>query len=209
MRRRYVGCYGSLLAVFLILGGCTAGYFRSTQREPEIPIKKLFQNQQEVLPPGWTFSGIDASDIQTNTDFSFARWAVGVNYYREFGLVSISEEVHVFWNSFAARVILSPSPSSVYAGEGYIPAGWTYRPPHADRFEFGCNGGDGVAKPEGCSLILRYAEYTIVIGTPIADYMTLDDLQRLLEVIDREMTDFLQHSTLRPGPRRVPRSLDE
>ncbi len=52
-------------------------------------------------------------------------------------------------------------------------------------------------------------EYIIVLSTPIADYMTLEDLKRLLEVIDREMADFLQHSTLHPGPRKVPTSLDE
>jgi len=39
--------------------------------------------------------------------------------------------------------------------------------------------------------------------------MTLDDLRRILEVIDREMATYLQNSTLRPGPREVPSSLDE
>ena len=42
----------------------------------------------------------------------------------------------------------------------------------------------------------------------MADYMTLDDLQRVLEVIDKEMTRHLKNSTLRPGPRPVPTALD-
>jgi len=189
-------------------------YYQSTEREPEIPINQFLRRQLEALPPGWSSQGVDVSDIETDTDFTWARWAIASGFQYKATLETyrrdrIFEEIHVFWNSFAARLILSPSPSSVDAGEGYIPKGWIYRPPHANRFEFGCDGGDGVIQPEWCSMILRYEEYVIIISTPIADYMTLNDLKRMLEVIDQEMATYLQNSTLRPGPRVVPTSLDE
>ncbi len=216
MRRWWrAGCAGCLLVVLLgglILGGCAARFFQSTQREPELPVNRFLRKQLEVLPPGWSFSKVDAKDISTDSDFTWARWAVWTGFEYKASLETsrrnlISEEIHVFRSPFMAKITLSPSPSSVYAGEGYTPEGWAYRPPHANRFEFGCEGGDGVAQPERCSLILRYEEYVIVLSTPIADYMTLEDLKRVLEVIDREMADFLQHSTLQPGPRKVPESL--
>jgi hypothetical protein len=211
-RSGYAGCLLVALLCLLILCGCTACFFYSTQREPEIPVNYLLRKQLEALPPGWSLARgrIDASDIWTDTDFTWARWAVNTNFnYKENPQIFISEEIHVFRSSFMARVTLSPSPRSIYAGEGYIPEGWSYRPPHANRFEFGCEGGDGVAQPERCSVLLRYKEYVIVIFTPIADYMTLGDLKRILELIDQEMATYLQNSTLRPGPREVPSSLDE
>ena len=191
-----------------------ARYYQSTQREPELPVNQFLRKQFEALPPGWTFHKVDTSNIWTDTDFTWARWAIASGFrYKKVTLETyrrdqISEEIHIFWNSFAAKVNSRPSPLSVNAGKGYVPKGWVYHPPNADQFEFGCEGGDGVAQPEWCSLILRYEEYVIVLSTPIADYMTLEDLRRLLEVIDREMADFLQHSTLHPGPRKVPKSLD-
>lgn len=209
------GCVGCLIVVLLsilALGGCAARFFQSTQREPELPVQQLLHQEFEAFPSGWT---LGKSDIVTDTDFTWARWAVFVNFnYKDGlrvaeGLRFAGEEIHVFDNSFAARVISHPSPPSLSAGKGYTPKGWTYRPPHAERFEFGCSGGDGFAQPDGCSFILRYAEYIIVFSTPIGTYMTLDDLRRILEVIDQEMTHHLENSILGPGPRPVPTALDE
>jgi len=201
-----IGCLSVVLLSMLALGGCAARFFQSTQREPELPVRQLLHRQLEAFPPGWT---LGKADIWTDTDFTWARWAVAVNFWYKDDQIFAGEEVHIFRSSFAARITLSPSPPSVSAGKGYVPKGWTYRPPHADRFEFGCKGGDGVSQPEGCSLILRYEEYIVVFATPIGSYMALDDLRRILEVIDREMFDYLESSTLHPGPRSVPTTLDE
>jgi hypothetical protein len=200
-----VGCFAVALISILALGGCAARFLQSTWREPELPVEQFLQKQLEVLPPGWT---LGKSQIETDTDFTWARWVVTANFRYKKGLHSAGEEIHVFSNSLAARIILRPSPPSVSAGKGYIPRGWTYRPPHANRFEFGCSGGDGLSQPEGCSLILRYEEYIVVFATPIGSHMTLDDLQRVLQAIDTEMSDYLERSTLRPGPRLVPARWD-
>lgn len=207
------GCVGCLLLFLLVglgVGGCTVRFFQTMQREPELVVEQFLYKQLEALPPDWTPAWAPGELlIWTDTDFTWASWAIATGFNYKRGLKYIHEEIHVFRNSFAARIISYPSPSSLSAGEGYIPKGWTYRPPHADRFEFGCRGGDGVSQPEGCSLILRYEEYIIVFSTPIGSYMTLDDLRRVLEVIDQEMSNHLKNSNLRPGPRPVPTALDQ
>jgi len=203
-RWQHIGCFLAMLLGCLGLGGCAVRFFQSTRREPELSVQQLLHKQLEVFPPGWT---LDGAEIWTDTDFTWARWAVAAHFGYEGDFVS--EEVHIFRNPLVARIITRPSPPSLAARKGYIPEGWTYRPPHADRFEFGCSGGEGVSQPKWCSLILRYEEYIIVLGAPIGDHLTLSDLQRILEVIDKEMNDYLQHSTLCPGLRSVPASLDE
>ncbi len=203
------GCAGCLLVVLLsglALGGCATCFFQTTQREPELPVKRLLRKQLEAMPPGWS---LGKADIWTDTDFTWASWAVAVNFRYKNERIFLREEIHIFSNPFAARIILRPSPPSVNAGKGYIPNGWAYRPSHADQFEFGCGGGDSVSQPEGCSLILRYEEYIIIFGTPIGSYMTLDDLKRVLEATDQEMSSYLETSTLRSGPRVAPTTLDE
>ncbi len=221
-----VGCLFVLLLGILALGGCIAGIFYSTQREPELPIRQFLQRQIETFPSGWY---VEESDIVIWTaaddphgKFTNAPWAVAADFWYKDGvriskgLATAHEQIFVYKSSFDARTVSYPSEywatyweGWITSGAGYIPQGWSYRPPHADRFEFKCWGGDGIAKPELCSFILRYEEYIIVFDTPIADYMTLDNLQRILEVIDHEMTNHLENSTLRPGPRSVPTALDE
>lgn len=209
-----IGCLSVILLGILALGGCTGLFFHSTQREPELPIRQFMQKQLEAFPPDWTVVvGGDMDYIYTDSDFTWASWAVSAGFWYKDdvrispGIAAAHEEIHVFRSAFMAHITPYPSPFSLSAAEGYIPQGWTYRPPHADRFEFGCEGGDGIAQPEWCGFILRYEEYIIVFSTPIADYMTLEDLQRIMEVIDREMADYLKTSTLRLGPRKVPMAI--
>lgn len=205
-----IGCLSVILLGILTLGGCTVLFFQSTQREPELPIRQFLRKQLTAFPPAWV---LDSISIQTDTDFTWASWAVTAGFWYKDGvrispgITSAGEEIHIFRSSFMARITPHPSPSSLSAAEGYIPQGWNYRPLHADRFEFGCSGGDGIAQPEACGFIVRYEEYIIVFSTPIASYMTLEDLQRIIEVIDREMADYLKRSTLRPGPRLVPTAI--
>ena len=111
-----VGCGFVLLLSGILLGGCAARYYQSTQREPELPINQFLRKQFEVLPPGWTFHKVDASNIWTDTDFTWARWAVASGFRYKVTLEThrrnqISEEIHVFWNPFAAKVNSRPSPS--------------------------------------------------------------------------------------------------
>lgn len=209
-----LGCLIVALSGLLTLGGCIVLFFQSTQREPELPIRQFMQKQLEAFPPDWTVViGGDIDYIYTDSDITWASWAVSATFWYKDGvrispgIASAHEEIHVFRSAFMARITSYPSPSSLSVAEGYIPQGWSYRPPHADRFEFGCRGGNGRAQPEWCGFIVRYEEYIIVFDTPIASYMTLEDLQRIMGVIDREMTDYLKRSTLRPGPRLVPTAI--
>lgn len=225
-RMASMGCLIATLFGILALGSCVASIVYSTQREPELPIRQFLQKQLEAFPPTWYLEESDLVIWRAADDphgkFTNAPWAVAADFWYKDGvriskgLATAHEQIFIYKSSFDARTVSYPSEywatyweGWITSGQGYIPQGWSYRPPHANRFELRCWGGDGIAKPELCSFVLRYEEYIIVFDTPIADHMTLEDLQRIMEVIDREMADFLANSTLRPGPRQVPTSLDE
>lgn len=210
----------------------------STQREPELPIRLFLRKQIDAFPANWH---LEENDIELWTSaadpygkFTNAPWAVAVDFWYKPSSVRISkglamahEDIFVYKSTFSAQSI--PYPSELWAtywgdwlasgnpilsySPGYIPRGWSYRPPHANRFEFRCWGGDSIAKPELCSFILGYEEYIIAFATDMVrdltreDVMTLKDLQQIMEVIDREMADYLKSSTLRPGPRLVPTAI--
>jgi len=233
-----IGCLGIILLGILILGGCIVGRSYSTQREPELPIRQFLRKQLEAFPANWH---LEESDIKLWTSaadpegkFSNAPWAVAVDFWYKPSSVRISkglavahEQIFVYKSTFQAQSIPYPSEFwAAYWGDwfasgdpilsyspGYIPREWSYHPSHANRFEFRCWGGDGIAKPEWCSFILRYEEYIIAFDTDMVrdltreDIMTLEDLRRIIEVIDHEMADYLKRSTLRPGPRLVPTTI--
>lgn len=220
----YIGCLIPILLGILALGGCIMRFSYSTQREPELPIQQLLQKQLEAFPPGW-YVDESALEIWTSaTDphgkFTNASWAIAVDFWYKNGvriskgLATAHEQIHVYRSSFAAQVISYPSEywatyweGWITPGEGYIPQGWSYRPLYASQFKFRCWKGGGLTQPELCSFILHYEEYIIVFDTPIASYMTLEDLQRIMAVTDREMANYLKNSTLRPGPRLVPKAI--
>lgn len=221
-----IGCFTLIILSLLALGGYAVLFSRSTQREPELPIRQFLQKQVEAFPSTWY---LEEDDIELWTGaadphgkFTNASWAVAADFWYKDGvriskgLATAHEQIHVYKSPLNARMVSYPSEywatyweGWITPGEGYIPQGWRYRPPHADRFELRCWGGDGIAQPELCSFIVHYEEYIIAFDTPIASYMTLQDLKRVLEVIDREMANYLANSTLRPGQRKVPTLLGE
>ncbi len=145
-------CMGFLVVILsglLALAGCAMLFLQSTQREPELPIRQFLQRQLKAFPPNWAVVvGGDIDYIHTDTDVTPARWAVTASFWYKDGvrispgIAEAHEEVHVFQNPFAAQINgWRITPYSLIVGEIYIPQDWIYRPPHADRFEFGCEGG--------------------------------------------------------------------
>ena len=191
-----------LLMTALALASCG----QEMQRQPEIPVNHILQKQLEVLPQGWMFEPATSADVWTDTDFTWARWAIAEAFYRrDAPAAQISEDIHVFVNSSHAQFIGCPSPVCVGISEGYVPDKWTYHPENADGFALGCNKTDDTAaQSEWCRALIRYQEYAIYFGAFIGDHFSLEDFEKLLKVTDQEMTDFLHYSTVRPGPREVP-----
>ena len=216
-RRLLSGCGLFLVLLGLLVGGCGVFFHlfsRQTRREPELAVRPFFETQAAVLPSGWRFMGVDERDFSTD---DASTWGIGmVSFAFEYEKVNprtyrrdqISEEIHIFGNPLPARV-LGPRFDPVPRGKDrYVPEGWSYRPIHADGWEFGCEGGDGRREPERCGVVLRYQEYVIALTVPMS-YMMLGDLQRLLEVIDEEMGAFLRRSKVEPGRRDLPAALFE
>jgi len=203
------GCARSLLIVISIgifaTGTCCSTPYLSpiVARRPEINIEQLVQNQLAAFP-----SGVQTGEITINTDsdFTYARWAVTVRFYLPPQTWLQNEEVHVFQNPMLAHLIRSPSPGSVAAwGAESLPEDWDYKPAHADRFHLRYvpeELGKGTYY-----VLVRYQEYTFFLQGQTSELFTLADLQRVLEVTDAEMAAFLKASALRPGSRRIPSGL--
>jgi len=73
-----------------------------------------------------------------------------------------------------------------------IPAEWTYRSPIANDWQFACiNYG----KTTWCTAMARYDEYISVFDTIMSpEYMTLNDLEKVLRAIDERMARYLKGS---------------
>jgi len=69
---------------------------------------------------------------------------------------------------------------------GDLPPGWSYRSSIADNWIFGCSAD------KACALLARYDEIIISFMTSMdPEYMTVDDLENLLKVIDKKINTYL------------------
>ncbi len=215
------GCLSLILLSACAIGGWIMRIAYSTRREPELAIRSFVRKQLAAFPPGWyvdeSHMTLWTSTRDPHAKFTNASWMVAVDFWYRGntrltkGIAVAHEQIFVYKSPLDARSTAYPSEywatyweGWITSGRGNIPSGWRDRPPHADRFELKCWGNDPITKPELCSLILVYEEYFIILDTPIGDYMTLNDLRRIVDLIDREMTDHLNHSILRLGPREMP-----
>jgi len=205
-RVRNVGCVAILLLGSLVVTACVVYFFRPMRREPELPVQQLLHEQLRVFPPGWI---LDTPEVSTDSDFTWGVWAVTAHFYYQNHLEYVSEEIHVFNDPTRAHILFRTtsrlSPSMGY--QTFIPAEWTYRPSGAQQFEIRCVKGE--TKIKSCEVGMRYEEYVIRLYVPVGSLLSLEEMKDILEVIDREMTVFLEDSTLRSGFRLAPRKLDK
>jgi hypothetical protein len=69
-----------------------------------------------------------------------------------------------------------------------MPEEWSYQSAVADRFRFACGELDSVAPKWTCKAVAQYDEYISVFSTELSpDYMTLEDVERILVAIDERM----------------------
>ena len=76
-----------------------------------------------------------------------------------------------------------------------VPEEWSYESSFADRLRFACGEVDmsplGPARSE-CTAVAQYDEYVSVFHTELApQYMTLQDVERILLAIDERMAEYL------------------
>lgn len=176
------------------------------QREPEISIVDVRHTLIKALGKEWEAIPSDPAKLYIDTpdrDITSASWAVS-DHFRdsEHPRDSIYLEMYVFRNPHTVH--LSSSSGWIYMDKPFIPEKWSYRPKHADSFRILCEYRTVEISGVYCTTEIRYQEYLFYLRAPVSSSFGLEDLQTLLDVLDDYMVQFLQSSTLIPGPRRVP-----
>ena len=73
-----------------------------------------------------------------------------------------------------------------------VPEEWSYESPVADRFKFACAELELLSRFRSCKAVAQYGEYISVFRTHVSpEYMTLEDLERVLKAIDERMALYL------------------
>lgn len=73
-----------------------------------------------------------------------------------------------------------------------VPEEWSYESPIADRFEFACAELETLRRFRNCTAVAQYDEYISVFRTHVSpEYMTLEDVERVLRAIDERMALYL------------------
>lgn len=192
-----------IVSIAILLAGCLSG---SMQRKPEISIVDVRQTLVKALGVEWEAIPSNPAKLHINTpdhDITSAIWVVS-DHFRDskHPRNSIYLEMYVFRNPHVVH--LSSSSSWIYMDQPFIPVEWDYQPPHADSFRILCEYRKVEVSGIFCTTEIRYQEYLFYLRAPISSSFGLEDLQALLDVLDDYMVQFLQSSTLVPGPRRVP-----
>ncbi len=206
-KKKVIGWLIIPIILFVIISYYGIRVFTAYHRNPELNIKDLLNSQILSIPENWS---VNKEEIWKDSDFTNARWAYVVRLNNNGQLYPISEEIHVFTNPILAKIFRYPSPTSIFTGNSYFPAGWKFRPTNADYFDISCSDdGKYVDITRICLVIIRYSEYTVVIRTPINTLMTYGDLEKYLEITDQYMNKFIVSSKLISGPNYVPISFGE
>jgi hypothetical protein len=95
-------------------------------------------------------------------------------------------------NSFSRHGFLNRHVITPWA----LPDEWSYESPVADRFKFACAEVDILGSYWICEAVGQYDEFISVFYTLLSpEYMTLEDVERILVAIDDRMAFYLEKDT--------------
>ena len=84
---------------------------------------------------------------------------------------------------------------------GETPAGWSYQSPIADQSYFACYDYEGREPYPICKWSARYEEYVVVFSSwLIPGYMSLEDMEGVVQAIDARMAEYLGKPPPTPEP---------
>lgn len=151
-----------------------------------------------ALPPGW-YRCVDAEPIPKREYGERESLYVGFAHEGlEAYTAGASQRVYRYRNELDAAIVYT----LLFSGKGFpnhimttpwdVPEEWSYQSPIADHFRFECGELDSVPPEWICETIARYDEYVSVFTSELSpDYMTLEDLERILVAIDDRMAVYL------------------
>ena len=115
--------------------------------------------------------------------------------------VGASHTVYRYRNELDATILYTLE----FSGRGFpkwnmitpwtVPEEWSYHSTAADRFTFACGEFDFLGPKWTCKTVAQYDEYISVFRSELSpDYMTLEQLERVLVAIDDRMSLYLHQS---------------
>jgi hypothetical protein len=162
-------------------------------REPAVNTQQLLIDAS-AFPPGW-YTAFDAEPIPKPEYGERESLHVGFGHeglepYR----AGASHRVYRYRNELDAAIVYT----LLFSGRGFpnhimttpwdVPEEWSYQSPIADHFRFECGELDSEPPEWICETVARYDEYVSVFGSELSpDYMTLEDVERILVAIDERM----------------------
>lgn len=193
------GCGGLLLACVAVATLCAVSLWPKT-RTPPVDMGDLLIDVS-VFPRGWHVSFGPRSTPERErgereslyTEFSYEGLEPGV--------VGACHKVFRYRNELNVAAVYSPFLQDEFSNSYMVtpwavPEQWEYESPIADRFEFACGEVDILGSIWRCEAVAQYDEYISVFYTLVPpEYMTLQDLERILVAIDELMANHLEKDT--------------
>lgn len=177
----------TFIAASLMLSSCI--------REQPVP-KRSFTTLDLLIglsdmPPGWIVGygpGKGRSYISPKEDSSEISFYVNDEHLQP-GRRGAAHEVYRYRSSEAARGVYK---DLVLPRAGKTPEGWSYQSPIADQSDFTCYDYEGREPYPFCEWSARYEEYVVIFSSwLIPGYMSLEDIERVVRVIDARMAAYL------------------
>lgn len=158
----------------------------------EKPAPERFFTTRELLiepsemPPGWTgYLERSADDLSTRDSATIA--------FEADTTLSLRVARHRVYRYRSTRAAKGVYEELVLPGQvGKTPADWTYRSPIADQSCFTCYDYEGREPYPICKWSARYEEYVVIFHSwLVPGYMSLEDMERVIRVIDARMAKYL------------------
>jgi hypothetical protein len=184
-----------LLVCLALIASCAVACLLPTTREKPVALRDLIVDAS-VLPEGWTVQFGPAyppqgKHLKHELEGMYVQFerttapAIAVHVVLRYGNELQAAASYLADGEFAKRdSVLTP---------WTVPEEWTYSPATADRSRFGCAEVEVLDRFVACIAVVQYDEYISIFRTPLGrDYMTLDDLERILRVIEKGMEQYLR-----------------
>lgn len=192
MKKRTLGCAGLLFACLVLTFFSVAIYGRQKTRAQPVDMYDLMVDVS-TFPQGWYIGSgpshpPQGKHLRGETESLFLQFIglcgramhVVCRYHND---LQATVSFHVE-NEFPKReAVLTP---------WAIPHGWSYESQVADRFKFACTELAILSRFEDCTAVAQYDEYISVFSAHMSpEYMTLEDLESILQAIDQRMALYL------------------
>ncbi|MBC7264515.1 MAG: hypothetical protein H5T64_09220 [Chloroflexi bacterium] len=195
MKKRTLGCVGLLFACVALMFFYIVIYGRPKTRAQPVNMYDLMVDVS-AFPQGWDVEFGPShppprKHLRGESEGLYVQFARGFDH----GAMHI---VCRYTNDLTATVSFYvdnefPNLREAMITPWAVPEGWSYESPVADRFKFACAELEILGRFRSCSAVAQYGEYISVFRSKVSpEYMTLQDLERILKAIDERMAQHLK-----------------